>query len=116
MLFRSVRLFRSSRALVKKFTDISERCPYLWRAGGRSCWRRRAEIEIHGRRSFRARLRGEEWPRRKTEHAGDKICRKAPRGRVVTLHRSVEVAALDRNSVLRAFELGLQAEKALVRL
>src|SRR5437588_5223943 len=78
--------------------------------------RRCAEIEIHGRCSFRARLRGEEWPRRKTKHPGDKIRRKAAHGRVVILHRNVEVAALDRNTVLRAFDLRLQAEKALIRL
>src|SRR4029453_2588146 len=82
----------------------------------RGRWRgsRSAEIKIHRRRRFRARLCGEKRPRRKTEHARDQIGRETAHCNVVVLHRGVEVYVLARYPVLGSFELRLQAEKILV--
>src|SRR5437763_16556808 len=90
----------------------------LWRRSSRWRWsgaliqirgwrRRRAKIKLHGRRFLRARLRREKWPRRKTEHSRNQICRKTPHRHVVVLHRTVEVTAFDRDSILRSFQLRL---------
>src|SRR6266536_6267362 len=82
----------------------------------RCCGRRsgRAKIEIHGRRSLRARLRREKWSWRKTEHARDQIGRETAYRDVVVLHRGVEIPPFDRDPVLGSFQLCLQAEKILV--
>ena len=69
--------------------------PRLWRACRRWCGSRVAEIEVHRRRFFRARLRIEEWPRRETEHAGEKIRWETAHRRVVGLHRFIEISALN---------------------
>src|SRR5438552_2698580 len=79
----------------------------LWRRCRCRRRSRRAKIELHGRGFFRARLRSEERFRRKTEHARDQICRETAHRHVVVLHRLVEVAALDGNSVLGSFQLRL---------
>src|SRR6266480_4485503 len=97
----------------------------LWRGGGRRCWRGaliqirgrrrgRAKIKLHRRRFLRARLRCEKWSRRKTEHSRNQICRKTPHSHVVVLHGSVEVTPLDRDPVLRSFQLRLQTKKILI--
>src|SRR5262249_24614558 len=99
---------RQRRALPGMFAPMRG----LWRRCGRRSMR--AKIKLHRRRFFRARLRSEEWFRRKTEHARDQICRKAAHRHVVVLHRLVEVPALDGNSVLGSFQLRLQTEKVLV--
>src|SRR5207244_8143093 len=67
----------------------------------------RPEIKLHWGRFFRTRLCSEKWARRKTEHACDQICRKTAHCHVVILHRSIEVAAFDRDSVLSPFQLRL---------
>src|SRR4051812_1311324 len=71
------------------------------RRGRRHRRRTVSEIEVHIRGFLRARLGIEERTRRETEHAGIKIRRETPHGGVVTLHLRIEVAALDRNPVLR---------------
>src|SRR5437868_13744701 len=97
----------------------------LWRRGSRRRrrraliqirrWRRRgAKIKLHRRRFLRARLRCEKWPRRKTKYSCNQVCRKTADRHVVVLHCSVEVAALDRDPVLRAFQLRLQTDKILI--
>src|SRR6266513_3719477 len=97
----------------------------LWRGGGRRCWRgaliqirgrrwRRAKIELHRGRFLRARLRCEKWSRRKAEHSRNQIRRETAHCHVVVLHSGVEVPALDRDSVLCAFQLRLQAKKILI--
>src|SRR6266513_4247624 len=80
------------------------------RSGGR------AKIKIHSRWSLRALLRCEKWALRKTEHSRDEICRETSHRRVVILHRSIEISALDGNTVLGSFKLRLQVKKSLVRL
>jgi hypothetical protein len=59
-------------------------------------------------------LRSEKWSRRKTEHSRNQVCRKTAHCHVVVLHSGVEVPALDRNSVLCAFQLRLQTKKILI--
>src|SRR5438876_11638315 len=97
----------------------------LWRSGGRrrrrgaliqirGRRRGRAKIKLHRRRFLRARLRCEKWSRRKTEHSRNQVCRKTPHRYVVVLHRTVEVTAFDRDSVLRSFQLRLQTQKILI--
>src|SRR4029453_2209455 len=87
----------------------------LWRRGSRRR-RRGAKIKLHRRRFLRARLCCEKWSRRKTEHSRNQICREAAHCHVVILHGGIEVPALDRDSVLRSFQLRLQTEKVLVGL
>src|SRR5207237_6930615 len=82
----------------------------LWR----SCRSGRPEIKLHWGWLFRTRLCSENWARRKTEHACDQICRKTAHCHVVVLHRSVEVAAFDRNSIVIAFQLLLQLHTMLI--
>src|SRR4029453_11880827 len=99
----------------------------LWRRG--SCRRRRgaliqirgrrprgAKIKLHRRGFLLARLCCEKWSWRKTEHSRNQICREAAHCHVVILHGGIEVPALDRDSVLRSFQLRLQTEKVLVGL
>src|SRR6266496_4764916 len=97
----------------------------LWRRSSRWRWRgaliqirrrrrRRAKIKLHRWRFLRARLRSEKWSRRKTEHSRDQVCRETAHCHVVVLHGCVEVPALDRDPVLRAFQLRLQTNKILI--
>src|SRR4029077_7393484 len=90
----------------------------LWRRGSRGCRRgaliqirarrgRRAKIKLHWRRLLCACLCCEKWSRRKTKHSRNQICRKTAHCNVVILHSGVEVPALDRDPVLRAFQLRL---------
>src|SRR6267143_401970 len=92
-----------------------DRQSLLRRASRRGYGCRRGEIELHRRRFFRARLGVKERPRRKAKHAGKQLRRERHHGSVIALHRFVEFIALDRDSILRPFELRLQAEEILVR-
>src|ERR1700676_129616 len=93
----------------KLVVDLSfqDRQSPLRRSARRGNRRRRTEVEIHRWRFLRSLLRGEERLLLKAKHAAHHIGRETSQRRVVVLHRGVEVIALDRNSVLGAFELRL---------
>src|SRR4029453_2612016 len=81
--------------------------------GGRRCG---AKIKLHRRRFFCACLCCEKWSRRKAEHSRNQVCRETTHCHVVILHGIIEVPALDRDPVLRSFQLRLQTEKVLIGL
>ena len=60
-------------------------------------------------------MRLEKRFRFKTEHLVQHIRRESPERGVVLLHRAIEIAALDRDPVLRPFELRLQVLESLGR-
>ena len=101
------------RAIARCYSRIAN---HLWRRRRRRRRSGRAEIELHRWRLFRARLRSEERPWRKTQHTRHEICWETAHRDIVVLHCLVEITAFDRDSVLGAFELRLQTEKILVRL
>src|SRR5712691_11617043 len=96
--------------------DLSQqdRQSHLRRTRWRRRGSRRAEIwKIHGRCVLRALFRLKKWTLHKTKHSCDHVCREASQSCVVVLHYGVEIVALDRDSVFRAFQLRLQLPKIL---